>query len=99
MNKVVFFTDIAKLPDALSFFSLESFAGKKVPVKLHMGEKNNPYFVKPELVKDVVKELKKAHANPFLFDTTVAYHGSRYTKTEYQNLAKLHGFTMKKRWL
>jgi len=96
MNKVVFFTDIAKLPDALTFFSLESFAGKKVPVKLHMGEENNPYFVKPELVKDVVMQLKKAHANPFLFDTTVAYHGSRYTKAEYQNLAQLHGFTRKK---
>ncbi len=96
MNKVVFFRDIAKLPDALSFFSLAGFAGKKVPVKLHMGEKDNPYFVKPELVKDVVKQLKKAHANPFLFDTTVAYHGSRYTKAEYQNLAQLHGFTRKK---
>jgi len=95
MTKVIFFTDITKLPDALTFFSLESFAGKKVPVKLHMGEKNNPYFVKPDLVKDVIVELKKAHTDPFLFDTTVAYHGSRHTKIEYQNLAKLHGFTRK----
>ena len=95
MKKVVFFTDITKLPHALTFFSLESFAGKQVPVKLHMGEKKNPYFVKPELVKDIVVELKKAHAEPFLFDTTVAYHGSRYTKTDYQRLATLHGFTKK----
>jgi uncharacterized Fe-S center protein len=95
MIKVIFFTDIAKLSSALTYFPLESFAGKKVPVKLHMGEKKNPYFVKPELVKDVIVELKKAQADPFLFDTTVAYHGSRHTKTEYQNLAKLHGFTMK----
>jgi uncharacterized Fe-S center protein len=95
MIKVIFFTDIAKLSSALTDFPLESFAGKKVPVKLHMGEKKNPYFVKPELVKDVIVELKKAQADPFLFDTTVAYHGSRHTKTEYQNLAKLHGFTMK----
>jgi uncharacterized Fe-S center protein len=95
MTKVIFFTDITKLPDAFTFFSLENFAGKKVPVKLHMGEKNNPYFVKPDLVKDVIVELKKAHADPFLLDTTVAYHGSRHTKIEYQNLAKLHGFTRK----
>lgn len=95
MNKVVFFIDIIKLPQALSHFSLKSFAGKKVPVKLHMGEKKNPYFVRPELVKDVVRELKKASADPFLLDTTVAYQGSRYTKTEYQNLAKNHGFTQK----
>ncbi len=96
MNKVVFFTDIAKLPEAFSFFSLDSFAGKQLPVKLHMGEKKNPYFVTPELVKDVVMQLTNAHAYPFLFDTTVAYHGSRYTKAEYQNLAQLHGFTRKK---
>lgn len=94
MTKVLFFTDITKLPEALSFFPLDSFAGKKVPVKLHMGEKKNPYFVKPDLVKRVVDELKKAKAEPFLFDTTVAYHGSRHTKKDYQILADHHGFTM-----
>lgn len=95
MTKVVFFTNIKKLHKALAFFSLEGFTEKKVPVKLHMGEKGNPYFVNPELVNYVVDELKKANAKPYLFDTTVAYHGSRHTKIEYQNLAKLHGFTVK----
>ena len=95
MNKVVFFTDIQKLHKALSLFSLEAFAGKTVPVKLHMGEKGNPYFIEPEVVKCVVDELKKAEAKPYLFDTTVAYHGSRHTKAAYQNSAKLHGFTDK----
>jgi uncharacterized Fe-S center protein len=95
MTRVVFLRDIKKLHTALSFFSLQSFAGKNVPVKLHMGEKGNPYFMKPELVKHVVHELKKVDANPFLFDTTVAYHGARHTKTEYEDLAKFHGFTLK----
>jgi uncharacterized Fe-S center protein len=95
MTKVVFFTDVKQLHDALALFPLKSYAGKKVPLKLHMGEKGNPYFVKPELVKLLVDELKKVHADPFLFDTTVAYRGSRHTKTEYQKLANLHGFTMK----
>jgi len=95
MNKVVFFTDLKDLHNAVVQFPLQSFAGKKVPLKLHMGEEKNPYFVKPELVKLVVDELKKASADPFLFDTTVAYHGARYTKTEYLKLANLHGFTMK----
>jgi len=95
MNKVVFFTDLKDLHNAVVQFPLQSFTGKKVPLKLHMGEKKNPYFVKPELVKLVVDELKKASADPFLFDTTVAYHGARYTKTEYLTLANLHGFTMK----
>ena len=95
MNKVVFFTEFKDLHNAVVQFPLQSFAGKKVPLKLHMGEKKNPYFVKPELVKLVVDELKKVSADPFLFDTTVAYRGSRYTKIEYQKLAKLHGFDMK----
>ena len=95
MTTVVFFTDIQMLHKALSFFPLQKFAGKSVPVKLHMGEKWNHYYVKPELVKIVIDELKKAEAMPYLFDTTVAYQGSRHTKTDYQNLAKLHGFTLK----
>jgi len=95
MNKVVFFTNLKDLHNAVVQFPLQSFAGKKVPLKLHMGENKNPYFVKPELVKLAVDELKKVHADPFLFDTTVAYHGARYTKTEYLKLANLHGFTMK----
>ena len=95
MNKVVFFTNLKDLHNAVVQFPLQSFAGKKVPLKLHMGENKNPYFVKPELVKLAVDELKKVHADPFLFDTTVAYHGARYTKTKYLTLANLHGFTMK----
>lgn len=93
MTRVVFFTDIQELHKALSAFSPETFAGKTVPVKLHMGEKGNPFFIRPEVVKYVVDELKKAKAKPFLFDTTVAYQGSRHTKTEYQNQAREHGFT------
>lgn len=95
MKPVIFFTDITKLSDALTYVPLKEFTGKTVPVKLHMGEKKNPYFVKPELVKEVVAELKKAHANPFLLDTTVAYHGSRHTKEDYLKLAMDHGFTQK----
>jgi len=95
MTKVVFFTDVKRLHEALALFPLKRYKEKKVPVKLHMGEKRNPYFVKPELVKLVVDELKKVSADPFLFDTTVAYRGSRHTKKDYLKLANLHGFTMK----
>jgi uncharacterized Fe-S center protein len=93
MTQVVFFTELTKLPEALMIYPLHGFAGKKVPVKLHMGEKGNPYFLKPKDVKCVVDKLKKVDAKPYLFDTTVAYHGSRHTKTSYQNQVKLHGFT------
>ena len=96
MSNVIFFTDLEKFHDALAHFNIESFAGKKVPVKLHMGELKNKYFPKPEFVKHVIDELKMAHVEPYLFDTTVAYTGLRHSKTGYRKLAKIHGFTMKK---
>ncbi len=96
MSKVIFFTDFKKFHDALDQFNIESFAGKKIPVKLHMGELKNKYFPKPEFVKHVIDELKMAHVEPYLFDTTVAYTGLRHSKTGYRKLAKIHGFTMKK---
>ena len=78
MKKVAFFTDLNKLHEALISFNIQSFAGKKVPVKLHMGEIKNKYYPKPDFVKHVVDELKKVPADPYLFDTTVAYTGLRH---------------------
>jgi len=72
MSNVIFFTDLEKFHDALAHFNIESFAEKKVPVKLHMGELKNKYFPKPEFVKHVIDELKMVHVEPYLFDTTVA---------------------------
>ncbi len=92
MKKVVFFTDIKKLHDALINFNIKSFSERTVPVKLHMGEKKNKYFPKPDFVKHVVDELKKVNANPYLYDTTVAYTGLRHSKHDYEKLAKIHGF-------
>ena len=96
MKKVVFFTDLKKLHEALVSFNIQSFADKKVPVKLHMGEDKNKYFPRPDFVKHVVDELKKVPADPYLFDTTVAYTGLRHSKNGYLKLAKIHGFTKKK---
>jgi uncharacterized Fe-S center protein len=93
MKKVVFFADLKKLGDALDNFSIQSFSGKRVPVKLHMGEAKNKYFPKPDFVKLVVDELKRVDADPYLFDTTVAYPGLRSVKSGYKKLAKIHGFT------
>lgn len=96
MKKVIFFTDFKKLHEALEHFDIQDFAGKKVPVKLHMGELKNKYFPRPDFVKQVVDELKKINADPYLFDTTVSYTGLRHSKTGYLKLAKIHGFTKKK---
>ena len=96
MKKVVFFTDLTKLSDALDNFNISSFADKKVPVKLHMGEIKNKHFPKPGFVKKVVNLLLNVKAQPFLFDTTVAYPGLRHYVSGYQKVARIHGFSMKK---
>ncbi len=96
MSKVIFFTDENKLHSSLEQFDIKSFSGKQVPVKLHMGEMKNKYFLKPTFVKLVIDELKKAKADPYLFDTTVAYTGERHYVSKYQQLARIHGFTMKR---
>jgi len=96
MKKAVFFTESTKLHEALEHFDIQDFAGKKIPVKLHMGEIKNKYFPRPDFVKQVVDELKKVCADPYLFDTTVSYGGLRHSKTGYLKLAKIHGFTKKR---
>lgn len=93
MKKVVFFTEINKISEALGYFNIEGLSGKKVPIKLHMGEIKNKFFSKPELVKPVVSELKNHGIDPFLFDTTVAYLGLRHSVKGYHKVAKIHGFT------
>lgn len=94
MNKVLFFTDVTRLFKALEFFDISSYSEQTVPVKLHMGETGNKFFPKPDLARQVVDSLKKVHAKPFLFDTTVAYSGARQSKTGYLKLAASHGFTI-----
>ena len=94
MNKVVFFADTKNLDDALDNFSVKSFSGKSVPVKLHMGEPKNKHFIKPDFTKVVVDALKKIGAKPYLFDTTVSYLGKRHTVDGYKEVAKNHGFTI-----
>jgi len=96
MNKVVFFTDLTKINDAFENFNIASFSGQSVPIKLHMGELKNKYFLKPDLAKVVVDALRNVNAKPYLYDTTVAYPGLRSTKKGYEKLAKIHGFTKKK---
>ncbi|MEA2037815.1 MAG: DUF362 domain-containing protein [Nanoarchaeota archaeon] len=66
---------------------------EKIAVKLHMGEKGNKYFLKPELVKVVVGVLRELGAKPFLFDSPVMYPGGRSTPEKYLRTAEEHGFS------
>lgn len=96
MKKVYFFTDVTSLSSVMDSLNISSFEHEDVLVKLHMGEVKNKYFPKPAYVKKHVDILKKHHATPFLYDTTVLYKSPRHCKTGYEKVAKLHGFSKKK---
>lgn len=92
MAEVYFFTETKKLLSALDLLGIDDFRGERVPIKLHMGEPGNRYYISPAIVKLVVGRLKEAGAEPFLFDTTVAYPGPRSTREGYKEVAYKHGF-------
>jgi len=95
MTDVYFFTETKKLPLALDRLGISDFKGARLPIKLHMGEPGNRYYISPSLVKLAVDKLKEAGAEPFLFDTTVAYPTPRANKAGYEDIAYRHGFRKK----
>ncbi len=82
----------AAVPEALRMADLTRFRGKAVPIKLHMGEPGNPYFISPELARLVASEVSDAGGCPFLFDTVVAYPGERSHRRGYERVVRRHGF-------
>ena len=73
----------------LSRFEKGSFVG----IKMTVGDKNSTGYVKPELVKILVENLKRRGAKPFVFDTNVIYRGQRQNAVDHLNLAYSKGFT------
>lgn len=96
LKKVIYFTDEDKINEAFEQIDIKGFQGKNIPFKLHMGEKGNKYFPRPDFVKKVVEILKNNDIKPFLFDTTVAYQAKRNTVEGYEELVEKHGFSPKK---
>ena len=68
----------------------------KVAVKLHMGETNNPYYLKPDIIKKLINVLNELGTKPFLFDSPVIYKGGRDSVEKYYQTAEDHGFTQEK---
>lgn len=77
---------LVKFLEKIGFFSL--FEGKSlVGIKMHFGERKNLGYIKPQLIKPVIKQIKQRGVNPFLFDTTTLYRGRRMNAVDYFNLA------------
>jgi uncharacterized Fe-S center protein len=73
----------------LSGFGKGSFVG----IKMTIGDEGSTGFIKPELVKILVENIKRRGAKPFVFDTNVIYKGKRQNAVDHLNLAYTKGFT------
>lgn len=66
---------------------------EKIAVKLHMGERGNKTYLKPEFVKQIISILIENGCKPFLFDSPAMYQGGRDTPEKYLSTAAENGFT------
>ena len=64
-----------------------------VAIKLHFGEMGNAAFIRPIFVREIVKELKKIKAKPFLTDANTLYVGSRSDSVSHLETAIKNGFS------
>ncbi|HNW81620.1 MAG TPA: DUF362 domain-containing protein [bacterium] len=87
--KVYFTKDISSAGLMKAFEKIRAdVKGKKIGLKVHFGEDGNKYFVKPEMMKDLVKSL-----NATFVETNVLYVSKRRYTESHIALAKAHGFT------
>jgi uncharacterized Fe-S center protein len=63
-----------------------------VAIKVHVGEKNNTTYAKPELAAVAVKIAATAGAQSFLTDTATLYKGERENAIKHTLHAYRHGF-------
>lgn len=65
---------------------------KKIPLKVHFGEKGNTSFVKSENFLGVIDYLQGQDIETCYIETTVMYGGQRYRKDLHLKTAEEHGF-------
>ncbi len=73
----------------LSVFKKGSFVG----IKMTIGDEGSTGYIKPDIVRVLVENLKERGIKPFVFDTNVIYTGQRRNAVDHLNLAYRKGFT------
>ena len=85
----VYFTNIINPDSLMKIYKILDFESRgKVAVKLSTGEAGNTHYLKPQLIKDLVKKV-----NGTIVECNTAYGGSRDKTSDHINTAKDHGFT------
>ncbi|WP_196008184.1 DUF362 domain-containing protein [Clostridium tyrobutyricum] len=69
--------------------SLEKF----IPLKVHMGEKGNRTYIKPENFNSIIDYMEEKKINSSFIETNVLYRGQRMTREAHVKTGKEHGFT------
>ena len=83
------FSAVLKSIDAyLSEFPKGSFIG----IKMTVGEEKSTGYLRPDIVRILVDNLKRRNLKPFVFDTNVIYKGQRQNSVDHMNLAYRKGF-------
>lgn len=67
-----------------------------VAIKIHVGERGNKTYVRPELIREIVKRVKSSRAFPFLTETNTLYRGQRDNAVKHILLAHGHGFSIER---
>lgn len=87
-SKVYFTKEITPENIVKIYEALEKPLEGKVAVKLHSGERGNQNYIRPEMVKEIVK-----HVNGTVVECNTAYEGARDTTEKHKELMKEHGWT------
>ena len=66
---------------------------KKIPLKVHFGEKGNRTFLPPETYDGIIDLLQQRGTECFFAETSVLYGGERFNRERHLKLAEKHGFT------
>jgi len=66
---------------------------RKMPIKVHFGEKGNTTFIPAETYDPIIHYLSAREVEPFYIETNVLYRGERTTTEKHVRLARAHGFT------
>ncbi|MCX5778006.1 MAG: DUF362 domain-containing protein [Elusimicrobia bacterium] len=65
-----------------------------VALKIHFGEEGNVGYIRPEMIKPVIADIKEKSAWPFLTDANTIYVGQRADAYHHLIVAESHGFTL-----
>ncbi|MDN5351333.1 MAG: uncharacterized protein PWQ12_249 [Clostridiales bacterium] len=66
---------------------------KKVPIKVHFGEKGNHTYVPSDCYLGVIDLLQSNGVESAYIETNVLYRGARTTDESHKAIARVHGFT------